>query len=432
MGWLLRYLVTLLSSLILSFCTCQDKIVPGKFVSGNLTLNSSLGAFSLGFFSPENSTKYFLGIQYNTFLETTIVWVANRESPLDSPGVFMLGSDGNLAVLNEARKVMVWSSNVSVSAVSKNSTTGSLLDTGNLVLPFGVDTLWESFNYPSDHILPSMKISLNKRTGQQSVSDSSVQLRIWLSPTGELELLQWQGSTKTWLPLLKYPDDNCDFYARCGPYSACRRDEPRSSPCKCLTGFTAKFPNQWAAGDWSGGCVRENVLTCGNGILESYFSKLEKVKLPDHSVLYAYVNVTDENNIGNCLAWFGELMDLEIHDIDPYEIYIRVHGSEPGSMGLSVNSLKWSLVIAIVSSAAGLLTIIFGYFLWKKNLGKEGRTTGRMSEIISNISAAREKNNTELPLFNLRSILATTNNFSETNKLGEGGFGPVYKVTLLY
>ncbi|KAK9924638.1 hypothetical protein M0R45_032995 [Rubus argutus] len=350
MGWLLRYLVTLLSSLILSFCTCQDKIVPGKFVSGNLTLNSSLGAFSLGFFSPENSTKYFLGIQYNTFLETTIVWVANRESPLDSPGVFMLGSDGNLAVLNEARKVMVWSSNVSVSAVSKNSTTGSLLDTGNLVLPFGVDTLWESFNYPSDHILPSMKISLNKRTGQQSVSDSSVQLRIWLSPTGELELLQWQGSTKTWLPLLNY----------------------------------------------------------------------------------AYVNVTDENNIGNCLAWFGELMDLEIHDIDPYEIYIRVHGSEPGSMGLSVNSLKWSLVIAIVSSAAGLLTIIFGYFLWKKNLGKEGRTTGRMSEIISNISAAREKNNTELPLFNLRSILATTNNFSETNKLGEGGFGPVYKVTLLY
>ncbi|KAL6143820.1 hypothetical protein ACLB2K_054515 [Fragaria x ananassa] len=34
---------------------------------------------------------------------------------------------------------------------------------------------------------------------------------------------------------------------------------------------------------------------------------------------------------------------------------------------------------------------------------------------------------TELPFFDLRCVLAATNNFSEANKLGEGGFGPVYK-----
>ena len=40
------------------------------------------------------------------------------------------------------------------------------------------------------------------------------------------------------------------------------------------------------------------------------------------------------------------------------------------------------------------------------------------------------KNDTDqLPLFSLKSILAATNNFSDTNKVGEGGFGPVYKVT---
>lgn len=36
----------------------------------------------------------------------------------------------------------------------------------------------------------------------------------------------------------------------------------------------------------------------------------------------------------------------------------------------------------------------------------------------------------ELPLFDLNTILKATNKFSNDNKLGEGGFGPVYKVTL--
>jgi CTP-dependent riboflavin kinase len=34
----------------------------------------------------------------------------------------------------------------------------------------------------------------------------------------------------------------------------------------------------------------------------------------------------------------------------------------------------------------------------------------------------------DVPYFNLESILAATNSFSDANKLGEGGYGPVYKV----
>jgi len=36
----------------------------------------------------------------------------------------------------------------------------------------------------------------------------------------------------------------------------------------------------------------------------------------------------------------------------------------------------------------------------------------------------------ELPFFDLATIVNATNNFSIENKLGEGGFGPVYKVNL--
>ena len=38
----------------------------------------------------------------------------------------------------------------------------------------------------------------------------------------------------------------------------------------------------------------------------------------------------------------------------------------------------------------------------------------------------------ELPLFDLETVVAATNNFSGENKLGEGGFGPVYKVKICY
>jgi hypothetical protein len=50
--------------------------------------------------------------------------------------------------------------------------------------------------------------------------------------------------------------------------------------------------------------------------------------------------------------------------------------------------------------------------------------------IDQNIEGQREDQ--ELPLFNLATIVATTNNFSSNNMLGEGGFGPVYKVTLTH
>ena len=37
----------------------------------------------------------------------------------------------------------------------------------------------------------------------------------------------------------------------------------------------------------------------------------------------------------------------------------------------------------------------------------------------------------DLPLMDLASIHAATDNFSKANKLGEGGFGPVYRVRAL-
>jgi hypothetical protein len=44
------------------------------------------------------------------------------------------------------------------------------------------------------------------------------------------------------------------------------------------------------------------------------------------------------------------------------------------------------------------------------------------------IERLRPLSNSDLPLMDLSSIHAATNSFSKENKLGEGGFGPVYRV----
>jgi len=40
-------------------------------------------------------------------------------------------------------------------------------------------------------------------------------------------------------------------------------------------------------------------------------------------------------------------------------------------------------------------------------------------------------NGDDLKVFSYSSIIVATNGFSSENKLGQGGFGPVFKVTLL-
>ena len=38
----------------------------------------------------------------------------------------------------------------------------------------------------------------------------------------------------------------------------------------------------------------------------------------------------------------------------------------------------------------------------------------------------------DLPIFNMEELATATNNFDMANKLGQGGFGPVYRVMVSY
>ena len=53
-----------------------------------------------------------------------------------------------------------------------------------------------------------------------------------------------------------------------------------------------------------------------------------------------------------------------------------------------------------------------------------------LNGIISHQSNEGQREDLELPFLDLSTIVDATDNFALNNKLGEGGFGPVYKVNL--
>ncbi|MCI18543.1 G-type lectin S-receptor-like serine/threonine-protein kinase, partial [Trifolium medium] len=124
-----------------------DTITSSQFIKDPDTLISKDGNFTFGFFSPINSTNRYVGIWWKS--RSTVIWVANRNRPLNnSNGIVTISDDGNLVVLN-GKKQVIWSSNVSNVA---SNTTSQFSEFGNLVLLEGTtgNILWQSIQQPSD------------------------------------------------------------------------------------------------------------------------------------------------------------------------------------------------------------------------------------------------------------------------------------------
>ncbi|KAI5571696.1 hypothetical protein BDE02_11G111400 [Populus trichocarpa] len=131
------------------------------------TMVSADGTYELGFFSPAKSKDRYLGIWYGKIRVQTVVWVANRETPLnDSSGVLRLTNKGILIILDRHKSV-IWSS---ITTRPARNPTAQLLDSGNLVVKEEGDSnlensLWQSFEHPTDTILADMKIGWNRIAG---------------------------------------------------------------------------------------------------------------------------------------------------------------------------------------------------------------------------------------------------------------------------
>ncbi|KAK1313130.1 putative receptor protein kinase ZmPK1 [Acorus calamus] len=128
----------------------------------NDTLISNDGTFAAGFHNVGDNA-YIFAVWFAGLNDSTIVWTANRDYPVNGRRSHLsLQTDGNL-VLSDAGVSIVWSTNstshISAASASTSFSLG-LSDTGNLMLKStnGV-IVWQSFDHPTDTLLPNQPLT---------------------------------------------------------------------------------------------------------------------------------------------------------------------------------------------------------------------------------------------------------------------------------
>ncbi|KAK4347061.1 hypothetical protein RND71_033400 [Anisodus tanguticus] len=524
-----------------------DTITPTQPLTKDQTLISPGQLFELGFFTPggANSDKWYVGIWYKEIEDKTIVWVANRANPLSSSStsVLQITENNTLLLIDGQTRNPVWSSD----ETPATNIIAQLLDSGNFVIrPENDDEeqsyIWQSFDYPTDTLLPGMKLGWDLKTGlnrnitswktpidpapgdytfkintnglpeaflteKQKIKyrsgawngvrfsgvpemkpteiitfefqfksdeifymfelhNKTLYSRLLVNHNGLLERYTWIPTNSIWNRFWYAPKDQCDGYKECGLSGIC--DTNLSPICKCMMGFKPKNQIAWDLRDGSDGCVRFHKLDCET----DDFNVLGNMKLPDTTSSFVDKNMnldecedmcrkncsctayTSSNITGSgsgCVIWSTQLVDMRQYAAAEggQVLYVRVASSDAvHSVGVgSGNSSGKTKTIAI---AAGII-VLFGValcFLSKRRIYQRSIRTRsenrglseRSQELLMNAAIIPSKREfsgetsteeIELPLFDFGTLAMATENFSDATKLGQGGFGCVYKAMLV-
>nr|XP_017225402.1 PREDICTED: G-type lectin S-receptor-like serine/threonine-protein kinase At4g27290 [Daucus carota subsp. sativus] len=450
----------------------------------NSIIMSAKETFQMGFFSPGNSKSRFLGIWYKNIANLTVVWVANRDTPLtDTSGMLMIDANGVLVLINGDNKI-IWSSNSSNTVMSP---VAQLLDTGNLVIRYANDSypedfLWQSFDHLGDTILPanytygvyliSWKIPDDPSPGNYTygvylkgypqrvvwkgsamrfrfgpwngvqfggksnlmqnmvftydvVSDekdlyymfkllnSSAAMRMILNSDGDLKILTRTNNMQGWDNTVTLPTDKCDNFALCGAYGICNITEKTYG--RDIVGF-----------GWIVFRVTLNLKFLDTR--NSWFDRLNleecAAKCLKNCSCTAYGNIDVKEGGSGCLLWFSDLLDIREYLGNVQDLYVRRAAGELGrsTIGRAKKPL-WIIIVAVLVVVTIFLSLFISTVYRKRTLRGKGKFGFNVQGESTHNS---EKKGLELPLFDLVTIAEATNDFSENNKLGEGGFGPVY------
>ncbi|XP_022140072.1 G-type lectin S-receptor-like serine/threonine-protein kinase At1g11330 isoform X2 [Momordica charantia] len=297
----------------------------------------------------------------------------------------------------------------------------------------------------SDYLHGGNLVIENKTYSLSVANANEAQLFFYyLNPKGILEENQWDTEEQKWEAAWTAPETECDVYGACGAFGVCNSQD--TSICSCLKGFRPKKAEEWNRGNWTSGCARNLPLECEknnsseeNG-REDGFLKVEMVKVPDFAdwivasedecrvqclsncSCSAY---TYKTGIG-CMIWRGDLIDIQNFKNFGVDIYVRVAYSDlADESGSTTKDVKAVIIASVISGTFILICCIYCFWKRKSQLKFLFKTGDMKHDKMDQVKLQ------ELPLFDFEKLETATNHFHFNNKLGEGGFGPVYKGKLV-
>ncbi|KAI8544433.1 hypothetical protein RHMOL_Rhmol08G0296300 [Rhododendron molle] len=451
-----------------------DTLLQGQEISDGESLTSANGVFSLQFFKPRTSRDRYLGIGYvNSYTsdilsEHRVAWLANRNNPIpDASGKLLIDGDGNLKLSYSGDAIEL------SSVATRGNLSATLLDSGNFVLrELNSDgsvkkVFWQSFDYPADCMLPGMKIGIGFKTGHQRVLTSRVSsdfpavgsFTLGVDPIGRNQLIVWNRGTVYWksgpwlnggfefFPAAEHykfslvSNEEGIFFTFSGGENKALASYKLFQDGRIIEGDRLIFADCSRGGER--GCVEEELPACksnfdsvvvlGRGYVQSDGYK------SNESYTMSFVDCRDKcmrscscfafaslnaNGTG-CETWGQVPTTTQTNSSPLREIYgVRQQ-----------RKAKWRiwLITAIGGTIPVLLACCLCYLRWRKVL-KERKAK---HEILSELGVGpvptnySDKNKgSDFQVFSFQSIITATKNFSAEVKLGEGGFGPVYKGNL--
>ncbi|KAK0596135.1 hypothetical protein LWI29_013090 [Acer saccharum] len=462
----------------------------GKFKLGFFnpfmtTSSSSKRYIGVWYYKPEDRTSY-----ESSFYE--VVWVANRNSPIfgKSGSLRIDSTDGNLKIFHSGGNPIAITS-----FEGARNTSVTLEDSGNLVLHELNSNgsikgmLWQSFDYLTDTLLPGMKLGINLQTGHQWF------LRSWLTLESPAEgsytfgmdpnltdrlIIRWFGEVQ-WTSGLWSNEEFKSWVDRSYNFSYTSNEQEKYFSYS-VKDDVIPFPrlqiDQYGDLHADSGFYITDSTICNRG--SSYFdvksglmSSVDGTKFreSDNMTLHdcrlkcykncscvAFAATNTENKTG-CEIWSRGTKFIKSHTDDSRTIYLefwvtaeikwRIIAIVGALVVILLCSLsyvarrkykrkeeKWWLSLTVAVGIVILVPLLsyLCYKAWRKLKAEVQRKMNRRKLLRELGGQTKEKDqatNHDLKIFNFQTIVAATDNFSTANKLGEGGFGPVYKGKLL-
>ncbi|XVF75819.1 hypothetical protein PTKIN_Ptkin13bG0217300 [Pterospermum kingtungense] len=197
-GYVLLLCVSL-GSLLFAVAASEIPLGSKLSVEENNSWVSSNGDFAIGFYDlPDLPNQFSVGIRFNSKSipvdKQTVVWVAGGDVTVCNNSYFQLQEDGELVLFDASQGQEVWTSKSSQLSVAL----ASLRDDGNFVLlNEKKDVIWQSFDNPTDTLLPGQRLSASRTLRAASQNYVSSLYSLYMNVSGQLQL-RWESSIIYW------------------------------------------------------------------------------------------------------------------------------------------------------------------------------------------------------------------------------------------